>query len=187
MVLFKERELSGVESNRFGFVNSTEDETVLLMQEHVLHLYGQGYSNFLFLIKNRQTEVRLRKYFLDTQSSQYFLKQHVTINNKAVGICEVNSFIGTDQDAINIIFTTLEGFYVCTCKPRENVFSFKDFKEGQFAILSEEGKWTTRTKKKLGKTVALHRRIMVDWILPMINKHQNGLLLRYATMPTSNK
>ena len=76
---------------------------------------------------------------MSTDSSKYLFNELISIEGHEVNIQEVKKFQQTNNDDINIIFTTIQTLTEIISEPKENSLSIKDFSKSKTILLADEG------------------------------------------------
>lgn len=130
------------------FHMATGSGKTLIMAGLMLYLYKQGYRNFLFFV-NLSTIVRKTKEnFLTQTSSKYLFAENLIIDGERIKVKEVSNFQNTDENAINICFTTIQGLHSAMWAVKENSLSFDDFYGKKIVLISDEAHHLSASTKK---------------------------------------
>ena len=134
------------------FQMATGSGKTLIMAAQILYLYAKGYRNFIFFVNSANVIEKTRDNFLNKESKKYLFAKEIKFNERQVKINEVDGFQGTNNDNINILFTTIQKLHSDLNFPRENSITFEDFKEMDIVMLSDEAHHiNSLTKKHLNK------------------------------------
>lgn len=120
------------------FAMATGSGKTLIMAASILHLYKQGYRNFIFFVNSTNIIEKTKENFLNAASSKFLFSDVVTIDNENVRIKAVDNFEGANASDINIHFTTIQGLHSRMNNPKENAITFEDFKDLKVVLLSDE-------------------------------------------------
>jgi type III restriction enzyme len=131
------------------FNMATGSGKTLIMAGLVLYLYEQGYRNFLFFVNSNNIIEKTKDNFLNSQSSKYLFNQKISFNDRLVSIKQVDNFQATNDQNINICFTTIQKLHSDLHNEKENSLTFEDFKDKKIVLLSDEAHHSqTKTKNK---------------------------------------
>jgi type III restriction enzyme len=134
------------------FHMATGSGKTLVMAGAMLELYKMGYRNFIFFVNTDTIIRKTKENFLNPNSSKYLFDTQINIDGKNVEIKEVENFETSNEEDINILFSTIQGLHTRLNYPRENSISFDDFIEKEVVLISDEAHHiNTLTKKKLSK------------------------------------
>lgn len=133
------------------FHMATGSGKTLIMAGLIVYLYSQGYRNFLFFVNLSNIVQKTRENFLNTTSSKYLYADEIVINGEKININEVPNFQNTDDNAINICFTTTQGLHADMWSVKENAISFDDFKDTKMVLISDEAHHLNADTKKANK------------------------------------
>ena len=115
------------QNHQLLFHMATGSGKTLMMAGLILHLYSQGYRNFLFFVNSSNIINKTRDNFLNALSAKYLFAENVMFGDKRVEIRDCENFQAANEDCINIVFSTIQGLHTALTKPRENALSFDDF------------------------------------------------------------
>jgi len=135
------------------FHMATGSGKTLVMAGLIMELYAKGYRNFLFFVNSTNIIQKTKENFMSEFSSKYLFNQTISINNRIVTIQEVESFSESNENSINIVFTTIQGLHGQISMPRENGFSLKDIRSKKIALISDEAHHINVQTKRKSKTV----------------------------------
>ena len=108
------------------FHMATGSGKTLVMAGLIMELYARGYRNFLFFVNSTNILQKTKENFMAENSSKYLFNQSIVINNRVVSIKEVESFSDSNENNINIVFTSIQDLHSQISMPRENGFSLED-------------------------------------------------------------
>jgi type III restriction enzyme len=121
------------------FNMATGSGKTLIMAGLILYLYQKGIRNFLFFVHNNNILEKTKDNFLNKSSSKYLFKNEIVIGGKRVFVKQVNNFDNSDNENINIHFTSIQKLHNDLTKTeKENSISLEDFKERKIALLGDE-------------------------------------------------
>ncbi|MDR0637289.1 MAG: DEAD/DEAH box helicase family protein [Spirochaetaceae bacterium] len=121
------------------FHMATGSGKTLIMAGLILHLYTLGYRDFLFFVNNTNIIKKTKDNFLNPLSIKYLFPEKVDIDNTNIKIKTVDNFqCSTDRNAINILFSTIQGLHVRLNAPRENSVTYDDFADRKAVLISDE-------------------------------------------------
>ena len=122
----------------FLFNMATGSGKTLIMAGLILYLYERGYRNFLFFVNATNIIEKTKDNFLNPQSSKYLFNESIHFGSKRIFITPVVNFEGTNENEINICFTTIQKLHADLTTEKENALTFEDFKEKQIVLLADE-------------------------------------------------
>lgn len=120
------------------FNMATGSGKTLIMASLILDLYKRGYRNFIYFVNSKNIIEKTRDNFSNPGSSKYLFSNNIQIDGEKVEICEVENFSETDNNAINIIFTTIQGLHTDLNIPRENKLSYEEFDNKKIVLIGDE-------------------------------------------------
>jgi len=173
------------------FQMATGSGKTLIMAGLVLHLYTLGYRNFLFFVNNTNIIKKTKDNFLNNQSIKYLFSNIININNRQIKINEVDNFqYSTDEDTINILFSTIQGLHIKLNNPQENSVTFDDFINSKVVLLSDEAHHINVDTKKgaLTKEEQEEKQSWETTINRIFNSNKDNILLEFtATIDMTNE
>ncbi len=117
---------------------ATGSGKTLVMAGLMLYLYKKGYRNFLFFVNSNNIIRKTKDNFLNPQASKYLFTERIVIDGKEVQIKEVENFEETDNENINIKFTTIQQLHLDLNNTKENSITYEDFKDKKIALIADE-------------------------------------------------
>lgn len=133
------------------FHMATGSGKTMIMAGLMLYLYKKGYRNFLFFVNLSNIVNKTRENFLNALSSKYLFADEIRLNGERVQIKEVSNFQNSDDDAINICFTTTQGLHSDMWTAKENALSDDDFVNKKVVFISDEAHHLNVDTKTLAK------------------------------------
>lgn len=130
------------------FHMATGSGKTLIMAGLMLYLYKQGYRNFLFFVNLSNIVRKTKENFLTQTSSKYLFAENLIIDGERIKVKEVSNFQNTDENAINICFTTIQGLHSAMWAVKENSLSFDDFYGKKIVLISDEAHHLSASTKK---------------------------------------
>ncbi|MBS0647576.1 MAG: DEAD/DEAH box helicase family protein [Verrucomicrobia bacterium] len=117
---------------------ATGSGKTLIMAGLMLHLYQKGYRNFLFFVNSNNIIQKTKDNFLNPQASKYLFNNKIVIDGKEVLIKEIDNFEESDNQNINLKFTTLQQLHIDLNNTKENSVTYEDFKEKKLVLIADE-------------------------------------------------
>ena len=133
------------------FHMATGSGKTMIMAGLMLYLYKKGYRNFLFFVNLSNIVDKTKENFLNALSSKYLFADEIRLDGERIHIKEVNNFQYSDEDAINICFTTTQGLHSNMWTPKENAISYDDFANKKVVLISDEAHHLNVDTKALEK------------------------------------
>lgn len=130
------------------FHMATGSGKTLIMAGLMLYLYKQGYRNFLFFVNLSNIVRKTKENFLTQTSSKYLFAENLILDCERIKVKEVSNFQNTDENAINICFTTIQGLHSDMWAVKENSLSFDDFYGKKIVLISDEAHHLSASTKK---------------------------------------
>lgn len=120
------------------FNMATGSGKTLIMAALILDLYKRGYRNFIYFVNSVNIIEKTRDNFTNSASKKYLFTDNIIIDGKRIEIKDVENFCDGDNDAVNIVFTTIQGLHTDLNIPRENRLSYADFENMKVALIGDE-------------------------------------------------
>lgn len=130
------------------FHMATGSGKTLVMAACILHLYTQGYRNFLFTVGSTNIVEKTKDNFFNQSSSKYLFTPQIVINDVNVAIKEVSNFQDSDSDSINLCLSTVQGLWSDFYNVKENSVSIEDFTSEPVVIIADEAHHLNSSTKK---------------------------------------
>ena len=138
------------------FQMATGSGKTLIMAGCMLQLYKQGYRNFIFFVGSTNIIEKTKDNFLNTASSKYLFNQQIQFDDNAIILKQVENFANSDDECINIHFTTIQGLHSRLNNPKENALTFEDFENRNVVLLSDEAHhMNVDTLRNAGKQLSI--------------------------------
>jgi type III restriction enzyme len=139
------------QNHQLLFHMATGSGKTLIMAGLMLHLYTQGYRNFLFFVNSTNIIDKTRNNFQNPLSSKFLFAEHTAWEDKRFNIREADNFQSAHPDDINIVFSTIQGLHLALNTPRENGLTYDDFENQKIVLISDEAHHINAGTKKGGK------------------------------------
>lgn len=120
------------------FHMATGSGKTLIMAGLMIYLYKKGYRNFLFFVNLSNIVQKTKDNFLNAKSNKYLFANEIVIDGEYVPVKEVSNFQYSDDNAINIRFTTTQSLHADMWLPKENAVTIDDFKMQKVVLISDE-------------------------------------------------
>jgi len=117
---------------------ATGSGKTLIMAGLMLHLYQKGHRNFLFFVNSNNIIQKTKDNFLNPQASKYLFNEKIVIDGKEVLIKEIKNFEESDNQNINVKFTTINQLHIDLNNTKEDSITYEDFKERQLVLIADE-------------------------------------------------
>ncbi|MGC6524890.1 MAG: DEAD/DEAH box helicase family protein [Flavobacteriaceae bacterium] len=117
---------------------ATGSGKTLVMAGLMLYLYEKGYRNFLFFVNSNNIIQKTKDNFLKPQASKYLFSNKIVVHGKEVLIKEVSNFEESDNENININFTTIQQLHIDLNNTKENSVTYEDFRDKKIVLIADE-------------------------------------------------
>lgn len=170
------------------FHMATGSGKTLIMAGLMLYLYKKGYRNFLFFVNLSNIVEKTKENFLNGASTKYLFADNIMIDGETVQIRQVDNFQYSDQNSINICFTTTQGLHMDMWLARENAMTFDDFAEHKVVLISDEAHHlNVDTKKKRNATEEEDHHSWENTVKAIFGRNVGNILLEFtATCDLAN-
>lgn len=130
------------------FHMATGSGKTLIMAGLIIYLYKQGYRNFLFFVNMTNIVEKTKENFLNRLSSKYLFGDTIEIDGDIINIREVNNFQNSNDNDINICFSTTQKLHLDLFIPKENSLTIMDFEYKKIVLISDESHHVNTLTKK---------------------------------------
>ena len=174
------------QTNHLMFNMATGSGKTLMMASLILDCYHRGYRNFIFFVDRKQIVEKTKANFTEKSSSKYLFKEQIIINSSKVDVNTIKTFDESQEDCINILFTTIQSLAPMLKIDEENSISLEDFKDRKIVFLADEAHHLNSDTKK--KSSTQEQEAKDDGWETVVQKafksHPNNLLFEFtATIP----
>lgn len=180
-----------IKPSQLLFHMATGSGKTLIMAGAIIHLYEKGYRNFLFFVDNTNIIEKTKDNFFNVNSSKYLFSNLIQLGDKIVKIKEADNFQSTNNQDINIVFSTIQGLHSRMNTPKENNITFEDFVDTKVVLISDEAHHInaeTKNKNRLAKSESENLLSWEGTVNRIFNANKENLLLEFtATIDLSNK
>jgi len=109
-----------------------------MMAGLILHLYVQGFRNFLFFVHTVNIVEKTKMNFLAKAENKYLFNDSISIDGKEVFIKEIENFSDADEENINIKFMTIGGLHSVVKTEKENDLVLDDLADRKIVYIADE-------------------------------------------------
>lgn len=134
------------------FHMATGSGKTVIMAGLILYLYMQGYRKFLFFVNQTNIIEKTRENFMNPSSIKYLFADNIELLGETVNVKEVENFAYSDENSINICFTSTQKLHMDLNYPRENSPTIDDFENDKIVLISDESHHINTVTKGLTKT-----------------------------------
>ncbi len=186
---YLEQNPNRIKPSQLLFHMATGSGKTLLMAANILYLYDKGHRDFLFFVNSTNIMKKTRDNFLNPFSTKYQFNEKIKFEDKEVKINEVNNFEATNNDDINIMFTTIQGLHSLMTTHKENCLTYEDFKDKRIVIISDEAHHINAwTKNNLGKEESIAKTTWEHTVNNIFSSNTENMMLEYtATVDLDNR
>lgn len=173
------------------FHMATGSGKTVIMAALIIHLYRQGYRNFLFFVNSSNIIEKTKENFLAPNSSKYLFRDSIILDGKKINIRQVSNFDDAVDKDINIHFTTIQGLHFNLNNPKENAVTYEDFEGKKLVLVSDEAhhiNTLTKRKEKLNQEEAKNRESWENTVQTIFYGNKDNFLLEFtATIDMENE
>lgn len=165
------------------FNMATGSGKTLVMASNILHLYDRGYRIFVFFVNTTAVVDKTRRNFLAEGTDKYEFADDVHHRGRHVPIREIEHIERADPDAINIVFTTIQGLHTQLAQPSEESLTRESFERQKVVFLADEAHHINALTKADYRTTKKEERDLQTWegtVLSLLNQHSENVLLEYT-------
>lgn len=163
------------------FHMATGSGKTVIMAAAMLHLWTQGYRNFLFFVNSSQIVEKTKANFINAVASKYLFAPSIRIGEEVVTVRDATNFDDAVPDAINIVFTTIQGLHSVLNNPKENGVTFEDFDDRPVVMISDEAHHINAlTKKKLNPTEEQEEKSWESTVRKLLAHDPRNILLEFS-------
>ena len=188
--IWQSKQAKRIKPTQLLFHMATGSGKTLIMAGCILHLYEQGYRNFIFFVNSSTIIEKTKDNFLNTLSSKYLFSENIYLKDQNIKIRSVENFQAVNSDEINILFTTIQGLHTRLNVPSENSITYEDFENKDIILMSDEAHHINAETKK-GKLTDKDKSDIASWentVNKIFKKNPNNYLLEFsATVDLENE
>ncbi|GAA7417547.1 DEAD/DEAH box helicase family protein [Helicobacter pylori] len=142
-------------------------------------------SKLYFFVNSTSILEKTKLNFTDSASSKYLFSENININDENTEIKSINNLNESNNGAINIYFSTIQGLFSLLTKVKENAITMEDLKDQKLVFLADEvHHLNTETKKKLSDAEFSEKRNWESVVKLALEQNKDHLLLEFsATIP----
>lgn len=158
---------------------ATGSGKTLVMAAIILHLYKRGYRHFIFFVNSSNIIQKTIENFTESLSGKYLFKDPISINERVVEINTVDNFDESDNDSINIKFTTIQQLHSDFRVIKENGLSIEDFTDKAVVLIADEAHHLNSDTKG-GKQLSTDAFSWEEVVTKIHNQNENNILLEFT-------
>ncbi|PHO09090.1 hypothetical protein CPG37_10860 [Malaciobacter canalis] len=176
-------------SKHILFNMATGSGKTLLMASNILYFYEKGYRNFIFFVNRDVIVKKTKENFVNIQSDKYLFRDEIIHNSQKIKVKEVTSFEETNDDEIQIIFTTIQNLHLKLNTPTENQITYDGVKDLKIVLLSDEAHHLqTATVKSEIEQLEEEENGWESTVSKLLKLNRDNILLEYtATIDLDNE
>ncbi len=179
-ITYFENENLRMKPSKTLFWMATGSGKTLIMAGLMLYLYKQGYRDFLFFVNNNNIIQKTIKNFTDQKDSKYLFAENIAIDGEYIKINKIDSFNKSYPNAINILFTSIQGLHQDITYSRENRMSLGTFENRKVALIADEAHHSNASTRKKSRNNAIDDGTWENTIELIYRKNPNNVLLEFT-------
>lgn len=168
------------------FHMATGSGKTVMMAALILHLYTLGYRRFVFFVNQSTILEKTKANFLDHSSSKHLFAKTIKIDGKSIPVKSVNNFSLSDDDAINLCFTSIQKLHLDLMYPSENGLSIEDFADEKVVLISDEAHHVNTLTKKQTKDEELATNSWEYSVTRAFRENTDNMLLEFTATANLN-
>lgn len=171
--------------NHLMFNMATGSGKTLVMAALMLDCYKNGYRNFIFFVNSTSIVEKTKANFCDSSSSKYLFASEINIDGIRVAVRSIDNFNESDENSINIYFSTIQGLFSLFKDEKENSLTLEDLQNYKIVFLADEAHHlNSETKRKLNKSEEEDKENWESIMKKAFKSHDDNLMLEFtATLP----
>lgn len=150
-ITYFENENMRMETSKTLFWMATGSGKTLIMAGLMLYLYKQGYRDFMFFVNNNNIVKKTINNFIEPDDAKYLFTKEISIDGQYVKINKVDTFNKSDSNAINIIFTSIQGLHSDMSLAKENRISIDMFRDRKVVFIADEAHHNNASTRRRGR------------------------------------
>lgn len=162
------------------FNMATGSGKTLVMAALMLELFKRGRRNFVFFVNSNTIIDKTRVNFLEPSSTKYQFADKIVVGGEPVAVREVGNFNESRDDAINIVFTTIQGLHTDLNNPREGRLTYDELEDYEVVLISDEAHHLNASTKQLDKTDRDDNASWESTIDNIMRLNQQNILLEFT-------
>lgn len=151
-ITYFENENMRMKPSKTLFWMATGSGKTLIMAGLMLYLYKQGYRDFMFFVNNNNIVKKTINNFTELDDAKYLFAKEISIDGQYVKINKVDTFNKSDPNAINIIFTSVQGLHSDMSLAKENRISIDMFYDRKVVLIADEAHHNNASTRRRGRS-----------------------------------
>lgn len=160
------------------FHMATGSGKTVIMAGLILYLYTKGYRKFLFFVNQSNIVEKTRDNFINTNSSKYLFNKDLEYMGVKLKLNFVNNF--TQNDDIEICFTTTQKLHLDLITSKENSITYKDFEDNKIVFLSDESHHINTLTKKPTQEESIEINSWESSVMNAFRSNKDNILLEFT-------
>ena len=179
-ITYFENENMRMKPSKTLFWMATGSGKTLIMAGLMLYLYKKGYRDFLFFVNNNNIIKKTINNFTDPADTKYLFADNISIDGDYIKINKIDTFDKTDPNAINILFTSIQGLHQDMSFAKENRMSLDTFSDRKIVLIADEAHHNTASTRRRGKHTTNDDATWENTINTVYNCNPNNVLLEFT-------
>lgn len=163
------------------FHMATGSGKTVIMAGLILYLYTKGYRKFLFFVNQTNIIEKTKDNFTNTLSSKYLFNNDIEYLGNKINIQMVDNFSdSTNQNDIQICFTTTQKLHLNLFCSKENSITYKDFEDNKIVFISDESHHINSSTKKETKEEQEERNSWEYSVTNALRQNKDSIMLEFT-------
>lgn len=172
------------------FHMATGSGKTVIMAGLILYLYTKGYRKFLFFVNQTNVVEKTKDNFTNVISKKYLFNNNISYVGNNINIKVVKKFItdSTNDDDIQICFTTTQKLHLDLFCPKENSLTYSDFEDNKIVFISDESHHINSSTKNETKDEKEERNSWEYSVTNALIQNKDSIMLEFtATVDLKDK
>ena len=171
------------------FHMATGSGKTVIMAGLILYLYTKGYRKFLFFVNQVNVLEKTIENFTNPKSNKYLFNNVIEYLGNKVHIKKVDNFSGnTNDEDIEIVFTTTQKLHMDLFEVKENSLTYDDFENNKVVFISDESHHINSLTKKPTKDELEASRSWEYSVSTALTRNKDSIMLEFtATCDLNDK
>ena len=171
------------------FHMATGSGKTVIMAGLILYLYTKGYRKFLFFVNQVNVLEKTIENFTNPKSNKYLFNNVIEYLGNKVHIKKVDNFSGnTNDEDIEIVFTTTQKLHMDLFEVKENSLTYDDFENNKVVFISDESHHINSLTKKPTKDELEASRSWEYSVTTALTRNKDSIMLEFtATCDLNDK
>lgn len=164
------------------FHMATGSGKTYIMAGIMLYLYKNNYRNFVFFVNSNNIIEKTKRNILTKESLKYLFNDRIIVDGEEIEIKEVNNFKESNENSINILFTTVQQLHIDLITHKENSITVQDFEDSKVVLISDESHHINADTKNvnLSKAEAEEKNSWESSVSKAFTSNKDNIMLEFT-------